>query len=177
MDSRLSGRIGSGDQARVAPRVARHRRIRAVTALAFLVPYVTGCFNYVLTDAPLAPGSQVAVELTERGRTEMLEVLGPGVERIEGRVLANSDDDLVLAVASTQHVGLREPVRWSGERVELPMELVSTVRERTLDRTRSLVAGGLALAVIVAATLIGFDVGGQEDGRSDQPDRNGEVEQ
>jgi hypothetical protein len=177
MGSRLSGRIGSGDQARVTPRVARHRRIRAVTALMILIPYLTGCFKYVLTDAPLPPGAQVAVELTERGRTEMMEVLGPGVERIEGRVLVNSEDDLVLAVASTWHVGLRDSVRWSGERVELPWELVSTVRERTLDRTRSLVAGGLAIAVIVAATLIGFNVKGAEDNGSDQPDPNGQVDQ
>jgi len=157
---------------RLLPSVAPVRLIRASGALTFLAIQVSGCFQHVPVSSSVIPsGTEVSVRLTERGRVALSESVGPGVRRIIGSVLESGDTSLVLAVQKVEHSDLDAPVPWAGERVEIPRELVSEVRERQLARGRSVVVAGLvgAGAVVVSLITIATFTGG-EPGPSRPPD-------
>jgi len=127
---------------------------RVVAALLLLTQLV-GCYHYapVLTmDVPA--GTRVKVAVTDRGRAELAEAIGPGVQFIEGSVVELSDSAMVLSVSAVQHLDLGVPVRWSGERVAVRRELVAEVRERRLSQQRSWLFAGLMIAGAVAASSI-----------------------
>jgi hypothetical protein len=78
----------------MAPRWAR-------LVAAGLVPgLLGGCYSYRPLPAPPPPETRVSVVLSDLGRLETARAIGPGTERVEGRMVATDDSAYLLAVSS-----------------------------------------------------------------------------
>jgi hypothetical protein len=157
---------GAGSNARVGLR----RPLRAAAAIVLLLPYLTGCYTYAQPGVtPVPVGSEVEVSVSDTGRTQLAELIGPGVRRVHGRVMQSSATSLVLAVSSVEHQGLGAPVSWAGQQVAISEDMTADVRVRTLSRSRSYIAAGLAVlgaALVALIVIAGF---GTDDGAGDRP--------
>jgi hypothetical protein len=129
--------------------------VRAAVAILLLLPQVTGCYTYVpVTSSSVPAGTLVSAAVTDRGRVELAERIGPGVRRIGGSVVAATDTSIALSVNTIQYLDLGVPLKWSGERVQLSRGLLTDVRERKLAKTRTFVMVGLVTAGLIATSLI-----------------------
>jgi len=127
-------------------------RVRALfgTALSVLL---AGCYVYQpLETVSPTPSVEVALTLTDLGRVESGQTLGPAVDRVEGRVEQVTDTAYVLRVTRVRD--LRGVVtKWSGEAVTVPRAWVGMASQRRLSRSRTyLLAGAFTTG---AAALIG----------------------
>lgn len=166
-----AGTASAGAQGRVPGlRLARGPLGRAV-ALVLLATQLAGCYTYVpATSTQMAPGARVSVAVTDRGRSELGERVGPGVRRLSGTVVISTDTSLVLSVSTVDFIDVPVPVRWNGDRIVVGRSLLSEVRERRLSRSRSWVmAGVLALVGVGLSTLALTGFGSDSDS-----DRSGE---
>jgi hypothetical protein len=157
---------GAGSNARVV----RRRPLRAAAALVLLLPYLTGCYTYaqpIVTPVPV--GSEVEVSVSEAGRTQLAELIGPGVRRVHGRVVETSDTSMVLSVSAVEHQGLGVPVSWAGQQVAISRDMTADVRVRTLSRSRSYIAAGLAVLGAALLSLIVIGGFGTDDGAGERP--------
>ena len=146
-------------------------RFRSWVVLVVL-PAVSGCYAYAPLDTTngVQAGEHVAVEITDRGRAELSDRLGSGVLRLEGTLTQSDSVDLVLNVWRVAHFsGPTE--RWSGESVRIRREYASRVQTRTLNRTKTYLAAGAAVAGLVVFTrtfgLFGFAT--ETGGGSEEP--------
>lgn len=153
---------------------ARRRPLHRGIASLLLILQFTGCFHYVpAPGSALRDGTVVSIGLTDAGRIALTEAIGPGVLELGGKVIASDDSTLVLAVSTVEYLDVDTPVRWSGERVAVPRQFVSTVRERQLSKSRSwLMAGVLVVGAALLSTLaiVGFG-SDTEDGGGDNDDQ------
>ncbi len=152
------------------------RAVRGAVAILLLVPHLTGCFQFVPVSRSDVPGgAEVSLGITDQGRVALAEPVGPGIRRLDGRVVENSDTSLVLAVTAVKFIDLDVTMYRDGERVEIAHQHISEIRERRLSQSRSWIAAGLAAAGVAALLLISIvGFGGEEV--SDRPG-NGEGEQ
>jgi hypothetical protein len=147
------------------PRAVVARPVRAGVAIALLVPQLAGCFHYVpVGSQPLPSGSEVSVGLTDLGRVQMAEQVGPGVRRIGGNLLENGDTSLLLSVTSVQYLDLDVTARWAGEPVEVPRRYIGELRERQLSRSRTFLTLGLVVVGLVASTFVAISGFGTDGG-------------
>lgn len=158
---------GDSPARHAGPSRRRARRLCAGLAGLALLPAATGCYTYRhLPEGTLPLGSSVALGITDRGRVEVGEQIGPGVLRIRGELVSRTDSSYVLRVAAIEHLNGRT-TRWSGEQVEVPREAVGTVAEHRYSRGRTWLAiSGAVLGVALVATAISLDTfgGGRDDG-------------
>jgi hypothetical protein len=132
-----------------------------------VVPAALGCYAYapLETSTGVQAGEHVAVEITDRGRAELSDRLGSGVLRLEGTLTRSDSVDLVLNVWRVRQIG-GPTARWSGESVRLRREYASSVQTRTLNRARTFLIAGAAVAGVVVFTkqfgLFGFATGGDD---------------
>lgn len=118
--------------------------------LAGVLPVLGACYVYAPLETSVPPvGETVALEITDRGRVGLAERLGPGVTRIEGRVVGNEGDDYIVNVARIEQLN-GQSSQWSGEAMRLNRDFVGRVQSRKLSRTRTLLAAGVATAAVVA---------------------------
>ncbi len=131
------------------------RRTRSTVALLLLVPQLAGCFQYVPATTEAVPaGSRISFGVTDPGRVALADAVGPGVQRIEGRLVSTTDTALVLSVLTVEHVDLRVPLKWRGEQVAIQRSYITDVREWRVSKSRSwLLAGLIAVGAVVAAQL------------------------
>jgi hypothetical protein len=135
-----------------------------------VVPAALGCYQYAPLDtsAGVQAGEHVAVEITDRGRSELGDRLGAGVLRLEGTLTRTDSADLVMNVWRVAQIG-GPTTRWSGESVRFKREYASRVQTRTLNRGRTLLVSGAAVAGLVLFSrqfgLLGFATG--DDGPVD----------
>jgi hypothetical protein len=159
------------------PRAGR-RPFRAGFAGLLIVLQLAGCYQYVpVRGTELPIGSRVTVSVNDRGRIALAEPVGPGVRRIQGLLLANTDSAMAVSVSSVQYYDLAVPAVWAGERVELAPDHIAEVREWRLSRTRTWLAAGLLALGAAALTLVTISgLGGDDPG--DRPtDPNGGTHQ
>lgn len=121
------------------------------------------CYSYVPLDVSPQPGTEVRLELNDRGRAALADSIGPTAHRIEGTLRSASDSAYELDVRSVEYYTGRVQ-RWSGEDLRIPMSFVSQSRERRFDRKRSLLVGVGATAAVVLAILGNDLVGGGSPG-------------
>ena len=134
---------------------ARHKRLRAVVAGLLFLPWATGCYTYVpLWQGTPQTGTLIAVGLSDRGRAELANRIGPGARQLTGRVAGLSDSSLTLAVSSVTYIGPGTPMIWNGEMVVIPRDVVSGIQERRLSKTRSWLAAGAAVAAIALISTL-----------------------
>lgn len=147
--------------------------------LLIAVVHFTGCLQYVPMEYESVPvGADVTVAINDPRDPALFDSVGGGAEQVVGTIVRRSDSEIALAVSTVTYTGLRTPVQWpERDPVSVPRNLVESVQERRLDRTRTWAAAGLAvLGVAIAYTVVAIE-GGGTDGGSDRPNNgNGEVQ-
>lgn len=138
------------------------RSLRAFLALVLLVPHLTGCYHYVtVSSTAITERDEVLLGVTDLGRVELAEPVGPGVQRLGGRLMERTDTSFVLSVLSVKYMDLPQPVRWRGERLEIRRDLTSEIQQRRLSRPRTWIMVGLVVAGGVLASRVAIDgIGG-----------------
>lgn len=112
----------------------------------------SACYRLVPISEPVSPGTNVVLELTDRGRAEMADSIGPAADVIEGRVQSSTADSYVLNVSAVRY--LRTPTQpWSGEKLQVMKSFVSRGNTRELNRKASWLLGIGAAAALTAAIL------------------------
>lgn len=151
------------------PLRARLGFARRTLPLVVAVPALAGCYRLtpIETDAQLASGTELRIELTDAGAVRLASMVGPRVEVIDGRTLENTDTSVVVAVTETINRA-RIGMPWNGERVEVPRTAIDRLRARELDRGRSWLAGAAGVAGIFLLSRV-FDWGGGSDAIPGRP--------
>lgn len=139
-----------------------------------VIPAASGCYQYSPLDTTtgVQAGEHVAVEITDRGRTELSSRLGSGVLRLEGTLTRTDSVDLEMNVWRVAQIS--GPIsRWSGESVRFKREYASRVQTRTLNRVKTFAVAGAAVVGLVLFTrefgLLGFSVGGSDPDEQPPP--------
>lgn len=146
-------------------------QLRKVWVVLGAVPAALGCYQYAPLDtaAGVQAGEHVAVEISDKGRTELSDRLGSGVLRLEGTLTRADSADLVMNVWRVAQLG-GPAARWSGESVRLRREYASRVHTRTLNHGRTYLVAGATVAGLVLFTrqfgLLGF---ASDNGGNDEP--------
>lgn len=129
--------------------------------MALIATSVTvACYSYLpLTTPNPAPGSAVAVTLTDAGTLELGRYLGFDVHRLRGRYLGGDEHQVTMAVAivETKH-GDWTP--WAGESVSIPMAHVASVDQRRLAKGRTFLLAGAGIAGVLT-TALAFTLAGR----------------
>jgi hypothetical protein len=139
-----------------------------------VIPAALGCYSYAPLDtsAGVQAGEHIAVEITDRGRAELGDRLGTGVVRLEGTLTRTDSVDMVMNVWRVAQIG-GPSARWSGESVRFKREYASRVQARTLNRGKTYLVAGAAVAGLVVFTksfgLLGFATGDGDDGDVQPP--------
>ena len=121
-----------------------------------LLHVCTACFSYAPVQTTPRPGTQVALEVTDEGRVALSDKIGPGVVRLEGTLAGVEGDDLLVDASAVRQVrGYITDL--GGVRVRLPRRQVTSLAERKLSRTRTLMVVGGVVAIVAGffATKIG----------------------
>jgi hypothetical protein len=141
-------------------------QFRRLWVVLGVMPAALGCFQYAPLDTSsgvVQAGEHVAVEITDRGRTELSERLGSGVLRLEGTLTRTDSVELVMNVWRVAQIS-GPTTRWSGESVRFKREYASSVQQRTLNRGKTFAVAGASVVGLVLFTrqfgLFGFSVGG-----------------
>lgn len=151
--------------------VAAARGVTArAAALAVGCLLATGCYTMIPVAGTAPPlGARVALLVNDAGRVALGGTVGPEVAELEGRLVDRDSTRLVLSVSMVRL--LRGGVQvWSGERVTVRREHVSTVRERHLSKSRSAVLAGVASAALAVIIRQGIRGGGVLDPTVSRPD-------
>lgn len=149
-------------------------QFRRMWVVAGVVPAALGCYRYAPLDTStgIQAGEHVAVEISDRGRAELSDRLGSGVLRLEGTLTRTDSVDLVMNVWRVRQIS-GPMARWSGESVRLRREYASSVQTRTLNRGRTFMVAGAAVAGLVLFTrqfgLLGFATGENDPGEPPPP--------
>jgi hypothetical protein len=143
---------------------------RRLTALACcsLVLVQVACHTYLpLQDTVPDKGPIVAIVLNDRGRVQSGPRLGPGIRRVEGAVLRQSDSTITLGVTRTLTLE-GTPTTWTGEEVVIARDGIAGFQARTFSRGRTIaLVVGIILGVAALGGALGLDIpgfGGQQDG-------------
>ena len=104
-------------------------------------------------------GRELVFELSERGSVELAPQLGVQLKTVTGRVTDFSDGMYRVAVTTTTDRSRMETL-WRGEPATIRESYVVSVAQRQLDKGRSWLVGGIALAgVALAGKAFGVDYG------------------
>lgn len=161
------------DRLRTAARPAfapgRAWRMRAgLLLLLGLQPTLAACYTAVPVGETTAPGSQLQLDLTDRGRVALGDTIGPSAMRIDGVLQSRSESSYVLRVSSVQYLN-GQANQWSGEPLTVPVDLVGRARERRFSRTRTYGLAAGILASIVAIAVSTDLLGSNGIGRTSEP--------
>ena len=133
---------------------------------------LVGCYTYEYLPESPAPGTSVAVELTDMGRVQLENNVGPEVGQIEGVLASVADSSMTLQVARTRSLrGVVQP--WGGEPVKLHTGQYRMVRERRFSAPRTVVLVGTLTAGFVSFAasrgLLGLGNSGGGGGETPPP--------
>ena len=142
-------------------------RISRACVLSFLMGVSTGCYKYTPVAAPPATGSQLLLDLNDRGRVGLGGLIGPSSKAVEGLLQPGPDTVFNLKVVSVSYLnGQRN--QWSGEPLSVSRDFVRDVRARQFSKSRTvLTAGsivGATVLFIITRGLIGSGNPGTERG-------------
>ena len=110
----------------------------------------SACYKSVPLDTSTPPvGETVSFIISDQGRIGLGDRLGPGIARIEGRMVGTEGEQYVINVFRTAEIGGTTSV-WAGEEMRLNRNFVSRLEARQLNKTRTWLAAGVASSVVVA---------------------------
>jgi hypothetical protein len=124
---------------------------------------LTGCYTYTSIASAPAPGTRMALDLTDLGRVQLADHVGPEVARVEGWLVSLTDSVYTLRVERTISTrGGATP--WSGEQVRVNTAWVGLSREKRFSAPRTVILAGSVTAAfvgfLVKQGLIGSAQGG-----------------
>jgi hypothetical protein len=115
-------------------------------------------------------GSKVAFDVNDAGRVALGGSMGPSILQIEGRLLDKDSEKYVVAVSDVHFLqGGQEA--WTGEKVSISSQYVTSIYERRFSATRTAVVGAAAVGAIAA--IVGRSLIGSGDG--EQPKMPGDT--
>jgi hypothetical protein len=135
------------------------RRTRCLTHIGLVTGTLLSAGCYTLQPvggASLTPNDRVAFDVTDVGRVALGGAMGPSIMQIEGRLLRQAPDSLVVAVSSVSFLNGGSQA-WSGESVALKPEYVGVSYQRRLSKSRTFAAAAIgvgAVAFIVTRSLV-----------------------
>jgi hypothetical protein len=111
-----------------------------------------------------APMTRVVARLTDSGVVAMSNAIGSGAVAVEGIVAAADATTWELELLRVSYRG-GTSMTWQRERVTFPRAALTHATERTFNRRKSWLAGGLMVAgTLLIARLFGaFSGGGGDD--------------
>jgi hypothetical protein len=128
-----------------------------------------GCYEYVPVESPTGPvGRLVELRITDPGRVGLEQRFGPGLDRVEGRLVAQHESDLTVSVLSVTNLD-GEHTRWSGESVHLDRSFVRTVKSRRLSPVKTALVATAAAAVLYFTAGRALTGGGKDPADPDGP--------
>jgi hypothetical protein len=133
--------------------------------LPLILCVVSGCYESVPVQLnQVQPGTKIRVTLTDAGADSLARYLGPGVETVDGKLISASDANVSLGVTS---IAMRsgQDQYWKGESVAIPRSALATVQQRKVNKTKSVLLGGVLVAALASLKLSGV-VGGNSGGRN-----------
>lgn len=139
----------------------RFPKYHAVGLLVLLA--LASCYRYTPVEASMPErGMELRLVLSDEGSVRMAPMIGPRITAIDGRMLEAHDTALVVAVQSVVAQSGRS-MSWNQERLTVPRSAVASMRTRTLDRKRSLIAAALGVVGAIALGEV-FGLGTGFDG-------------
>jgi len=103
----------------------------------------------------------VAFDVNDAGRVALGGSMGPSILQIEGRLLDRDSAKYVVAVSDVHFLqGGQET--WTGEKVSISSQYVSSIYERRFSATRTVVVGAIAVGAIAA--IVGRSIIGSGEG-------------
>ena len=133
-----------------------------VRSFAPVLCFLCACYESVPIElSRVTPGTKIRVSLTDAGADSLARYLGPGVETIDGKLISTTDSGVSLSVTQ---VAMRsgQDQFWKGETVVIPRYSLSTVQARRINKSKSLLLGGVLIAGLATLKLAG--VGGGNSG-------------
>jgi hypothetical protein len=127
------------------------RRVRRTVPYAAIAA-TSACYDYVPVTTSPPVGEIVALDITDRGRVDLTERFGPGIARIEGRLVSAAPDQYVLSITRVTQIN-GDHAAWTGETARLSRDVVGGVESRRLSPGRTALFGAAA-----AAGVVGFIV-------------------
>ena len=125
----------------------RLRHLRWTVPLAAIVA-TSACYDYVPVTTSPPVGEVVALEITDRGRVDLSDRFGPGIARIEGRLVSAQPDQYVVAISRVTQIN-GDQASWTGETARLSRDVVGNVQSRQFARTRTALVAAAATAGVV----------------------------
>jgi hypothetical protein len=93
-------------------------------------------------------GTYMALDVNDAGRVALGGSMGPEISQIEGQLLGKEGDDYLVAVSAIKTLRGGEQ-SWSGEKVHVKSEYVSSVYQRRFSTGRTLAIGAVGAGAIV----------------------------
>jgi hypothetical protein len=136
--------------------------------VALLGAGTQGCYEYVAVESPSPPvGAQIELKISDPGRVGLTSRFGPGLDVVEGKLVAERDSELTLRVLSVTNLDGAH-TRWSGEAVNLNRGFVRSVKSRRLSPVRTTLFAVAGVAVLYATAGRALTGGGKDP--PDTPD-------
>lgn len=129
---------------------------------------LTGCYTLRPARSTPVPGEVVALDINDQGRVALGGAIGPEIARIEGRLVNNDPEELLLSVRRLEFLRGGDQT-WTGERVRIRRDFVGNMYERQLSRPRS-----YTLAAIIVAGAVTFFATRDLFGLGTRPDDPGD---
>ncbi|MEX2283623.1 MAG: hypothetical protein WEE89_14155 [Gemmatimonadota bacterium] len=140
---------------------------RQWTLLASIL-FTPGCYNYVTTTSVPPAGRDVRAEIRDEGAALLTPQLGPGVLEVEGLLL--SADSRGVSILVSSYITRRQGMLGGGDAVLLQPEHIGVLKEKRLDRFRSVLLGlSLAATTLLAIEVFGPDRRILENEKPDDP--------
>ena len=132
-------------------------RLPSKVAVAFVPFFLAGCLSMQPVDR-LTPkvGDEVAVDLTDAGRSALAPTLGREVAQVHGNLVRHDRDQDVLSVTSAEFIRGGSQT-WAGETVHVHSDFASQYYARRVSTKRSLVVGALVVGAITVMTIEGLN--------------------
>jgi hypothetical protein len=131
--------------------------------LVFLNGVASGCYVNTPVVAVPAPGTQLDLELNDRGRVGLGESVGPAATTVEGVLQTQTDSAYMIRVASVGYVN-GQSNKWNGEPLTIQKDFVKDVSEKRFSRSRTLLAAAVsAVGVVAFAVTRNLIAGGNSD--------------
>jgi len=147
-----------------------NRRSVAWVIVALIGTSTQACYEYVAVESPSPPvGAQVELKISDPGRVGLTPRFGPGLDVVEGKLVAERDSELTLHVLSVTNLDGAH-TRWSGESVNLSRGFVRSVKSRRLSPVRTTLFAAAGVAVLYATAGRALTGGGKDP--PDTPDPN-----
>jgi hypothetical protein len=126
-----------------------------VRYLAPVLCVLCACYESVPIElARVQPGTKIRISLTDAGADSLARYLGPGVETIDGKLISTDDRGVSLSVSQVAMKSGQDQF-WKGETVVIPRYSLSTVQARKINKSKSLLLGGVFVVALASIKLSG----------------------